>query len=189
MNKQTELSKIAKEIEQCELCKAWGTGKAVPGEGDPDADIVFLGEAPGKDEAETGRPFVGRSGKFLRAMIKEIGLKEENVYITSPVKYLPQSGTPVRENIIHSRIHLSKQLSVIDPKILVLLGSIACIAVLDQAVSITKEHGKTISRDGKIYFITYHPAAGLRFPETKEKFIDDFNKLKKLIRSKSAVSR
>ncbi len=189
MNKQTELSKIAEEIERCELCKTWGIGKAVPGEGNPDAEIMFIGEAPGKDEAKTGRPFIGRSGKFLRAVIREIGLNEEDVYITSPVKYLPQKGTPIRENIVHSRIHLSKQLSVIDPKILVLLGSVACIAVLDQAFPITKEHGKVINRAGKIYLITYHPAAGLRFPETKESFIDDFKKLKKLIRSQSAASR
>lgn len=189
MNKQTKLAEIAEEIETCALCKAWGTGRAVPGEGNPGASVVFLGEAPGKDEARTGRPFVGRSGKLLRAMIREIGLREEDVYITSPVKYLPLKGTPVRENIIHSRTHLLRQLAVVDPEIVVLLGSVACFAVFDRAVSVTKEHGTTIDKDGRKYFITYHPAAGLRFPETKEKLTDDFKKLKKLLHSMTSAFR
>src|SRR5581483_12509208 len=92
--KQKALDKIAKEIENCQVCQEDKIGIAVPGEGDPDADIVFLGEAPGKQEAQTGRPFIGRSGKLLRIVIKDAGIKEEDVYITSAVKYLPKRGTP-----------------------------------------------------------------------------------------------
>ena len=86
MNKKKELLKIAREIEKCALCRKWGTGEPVPGEGNPEAKIVFIGEAPGRQEARTGRPFVGRSGKLLRAAILEAGLSDEDVYITSPVK-------------------------------------------------------------------------------------------------------
>ncbi|MEJ2695217.1 MAG: uracil-DNA glycosylase [Candidatus Sulfobium sp.] len=126
MDKKKALSEITQEIESCPLCKKWGDGRAVSGEGNPDADILFIGEAPGKEESRTGRPFVGRSGQLLRSAIRDIGLREEEVFITSPVKYLPHRGTPVRENILHGREHLLRQLSIIKPKILVLMGSVAC---------------------------------------------------------------
>jgi len=181
-DKQRELQKITGEIELCSLCKQWGEGRAVPGEGNPDADIVFIGEAPGREEAKTGRPFVGRSGKLLRELIREAGLEEENVFISSPVKYLPLRGTPTRENILHGREHLSKQLLIIDPKIVVLLGNTACVALLDRKVQITKERGSIIHKDGRKYFITFHPAYALRFPEGKKSLRRDFGALKKLIK-------
>jgi len=181
MLKKKGLLKIADEIEKCLVCKKWGTGKAVPGEGNPDAEIVFIGEAPGREEAKTGRPFVGRSGRLLREFIRELGLAEDDVFITSPVKYLPFRGTPSRENILHGREHLSRQFSVIDPKIVVLLGNTACVALLDRKVPITKEHGSTLHKDGRKYFITFHPAYALRFPTGKKALQRDFGILKKLI--------
>lgn len=181
MNKNKELLKIAGEIEKCSLCKKWGTGNPVPGEGNQDARIVFVGEAPGKQEAKTGRPFIGRSGKLLRLMISEAGLSEKDVYITSPVKYLPLRGTPSRENILHAKTHLLKQLSIIRPEIVVLLGSTACLALLDRKVGMTKEHGNIIRESGITYFLTFHPAYALRFPEGKKGFLRDFDELKKLI--------
>ena len=181
MNKKKELLKIAGEIEKCSLCKKWGMGKPVPGEGNPDAQIVFVGEAPGKQEAKTGRPFIGRSGKLLRATIADVGLSEEEVYITSPVKYLPLRGTPSKENIIHAKTHFLKQLLIIDPEIVVLLGSTACLALLDRKVEMTKEHGNIIRESGITYFLTFHPAYALRFPEGKKGFLRDFRELKKLI--------
>ena len=181
MDKKKELSKIAGEIEKCSLCKEWGTGKPVPGEGNPDARIVFIGEAPGRQEAETGRPFIGRSGKLLRLMISGVGLSEKDVYITSPVKYLPLRGTPSRENVLHAKTHLLKQLSIIRPGIVVLLGSTACLALLDRKAGMTKEHGTIIRESGITYFLTFHPAYALRFPEGKKGFLRDFAELKKLI--------
>src|SRR5690348_2310114 len=115
MNKLLALERIASEIEKCKICQKASSGKAVPGEGNPDADVVFLGEAPGKTEAATGRPFIGRSGQLLRKLIRDAGFKEEDVYITSPVKYLPDRGTPDAAQIAHGRSHLSKQLAVIQP--------------------------------------------------------------------------
>ncbi len=187
MNKQAVLFKIAKEIENCKICKEKKSGKAVPGEGNPNADIVFIGEAPGKTEAKTGRPFVGRSGKFLRSQIRAIGLKEENVFITSPVKYLPDRGTPTPMDIAHGRIHLEKQLEIIDPKIIVLMGSVAAQGVLQEKVPVKTKHGTTIQKNGKTYFLTVHPAAGLRFPPLRKIFIEDFQKLKALLK-RSTVS-
>jgi uracil-DNA glycosylase len=186
MNKSVELAKIAQEIVDCVLCKEGKSGMAVPGEGNPDADIVFIGEAPGKQEAATGRPFIGRSGKLLRSMIREIGLDDmKDVFITSPVKYLPNRGTPTSQDIAHGRIHLMKQFAVIQPKFVVLLGRVAAEGVLERKVFVVKEHGEIIDeRDGIRYFLTYHPAAVLRFPGKFKKLMqEDFLKIKKLLQA------
>lgn len=181
MDKQSTLNKITKEILDCKVCPVGKSGLPVPGEGNPDADIVFIGEAPGKQEAKSGRPFIGRSGSLLRKLIQESGLKEENVFITSPVKYLPDRGTPTNIDIKHGMIHTQKQLDIIDPKVIVLLGSTAIQGILEQKIPILKEHGKIIEKEGKRYFLTLHPAAALRFPPLKKLLEEDFTNLKKII--------
>ncbi len=153
----------------------------VPGEGNPDADLVFLGEAPGKNESKTGRPFIGRSGQLLRKMIREVGLLESDVYITSPVKYLPDRGTPTKEHIKHGNIHLAKQLKIIQPKYIVLMGATATYAVLGKSMPIMKVHGKVIKDQGYTYLIMLHPAAVLRFPKYLGLMMADFKKLRSLI--------
>ncbi len=181
--KQKLLDKIADEIEECPVCKIKTIGKAVPGEGNPDADVMFIGEAPGKKEAETGRPFIGRSGQLLREGIHGIGLKEEDVFITSPVKRLPVHTTPTPEEIAHGKTHLIKQFDVIEPKIIVLLGRVGALAMLDKNISIMKEHGKVLrTPDGRMYMIMMHPAAPLYSPQNRELFFKDFAKLKTLLK-------
>jgi uracil-DNA glycosylase family 4 len=182
MKKAEELDRIAAEIRRCPLCRRWGEGEPVPGEGNPDAATVLVGEAPGREEAKTGRPFIGRSGKFLRSVMEGAGLDTEKVYITSPVKYLPRGGTPSKENILHGRTHLLKQLSVIDPEIVVLMGNTACVALLGRKAKITAGHGSVVRNEGRTCLITFHPAYAMRFPEGKKSFIADFRKLKRLIR-------
>lgn len=193
MNKQAELDKIAKEIENCEVCKQGKSGMAVAGEGNPDADVVFIGEAPGKKEAATGRPFIGRSGQLLRSLIREIGFDDEkDVYITSPVKYLPNGpdgtpgGTPKPADIAHGRIHLMKQFAVIQPKVVMLLGRVAAEGVLQKKVAVATEHGEVIEeKDGIKYFLTFHPAAALRFPQKYKPLLQkDFRKIKILTATK-----
>jgi uracil-DNA glycosylase family 4 len=183
LKKQEALDEISKEIEQCAICKEGKIGVAVSGEGNPDADVVFIGEAPGKTEAKTGRPFVGRSGQLLRSLIRDVlGLDDEkDVYITSPVKYLPERGTPTPADIAHGKTHLDKQLAIINPKIIVLMGSVAAQGVLNEKIAVKSEHGKMIERGGKKYFITVHPAAGLRFPPLRETFQEDFQKLREIL--------
>ena len=191
VDKQKKLEGIAKEIELCKICKVGKSGKAVAGEGNANADIVFLGEAPGKQEALAGRPFVGRSGKLLRSLIRKIGLREENVYITSPVKYLPDRGTPSLSDITHGKIHLEKQLKVINPKIIVLLGATAAQAMLEKKVAIMKDHGKMFTQNGpsrlgraeaeRGYFLTLHPSAVLRFRKNLQPLEEDFEKLKEIL--------
>ncbi|MEK7166392.1 MAG: uracil-DNA glycosylase [Patescibacteria group bacterium] len=180
MNKAKALLDLAKEIEECHECKKDTLGMAVPGEGNPDAKIAFIGEAPGKTEAETGRPFVGRSGKLLRSLIREVGLTEKEVYITSPVKRLPKKGTPTDKQITHGRKHLIKQLQVINPEIIVLLGSVAVRAILDEKLPVLKRHGEIVKKNGRNYFLTLHPAAAIRFVKFKKIIISDFAKLKPL---------
>lgn len=182
--KQKKLDAIAQEIENCSECKINKTGVAVPGEGSPDARVVFIGEAPGKEEAKTGRPFVGRSGKVLRELIAKLGYKETGVYITSPVKYLPIHVTPTEAEIDHGRTHLDAQLSIINPKVVVMLGRVAGVALLKRNFSIGKDHGTFIEEKGRTYFLTYHPAAPLYSPSVKVELVKDFNKLKKFLKKK-----
>jgi DNA polymerase len=183
--KQAALEAIAEEIAQCRSCRRNKVGKPVPGEGNPDADIVFIGEAPGKQEAASGRPFVGRAGKLLRSMIRKAGLKEEDVYITSPVKYLPKHVTPTPAEVAHGRKHLMQQFEVIQPKIVVLLGRVAALAVLKKNISVAKERGTLIEQDGRKYFIVYHPAAILYSRRLETDLEKDFRALKKMVRGNS----
>lgn len=184
MNKQKDLDNIAKEIAECEICKVDKSGKSVPGEGNPDAKVVFIGEAPGKQEALTGRPFIGRSGQLLRSLIRGINLNEQDVYITSPVKYLPDRGTPTPADIAHGQTHLMKQFAVIQPKIVVLLGRVAAEGVLKKKVKVSLEHGHVIEEEGNIkYFLTFHPAAALRFPNKYKPLLqEDFDKINELMK-------
>lgn len=176
------LADIAREIEACNACKKHTSGKAVPGEGSAKANVVFIGEAPGRKEAATGRPFVGRSGQLLRRLIRDAGFREDEVYITSPVKYLPDRGTPTKKQIEHGKTHLDTQLAVIGPKVIVLLGKTACTAMLERTVPILKEHGKIISDHGRHYLIALHPAAVIRFPKYKKLIEEDFIQLKTKLR-------
>lgn len=180
MSKQTALEKIAKEIENCKICQKDKVGIAVPGEGNPNARIVFMGEAPGKNEAREGRPFIGRSGKYLRQIIKDIGLKESEVFITSPVKYLPKRGTPTLEDVHHGMVHTAKQLEIINPKIIVLMGSVAVQGVLDEKIEVLKRHGEIIVQNGKKYLITFHPAYAIRFDRGHGLFKKDLDLLNQL---------
>lgn len=182
MTKQEKLDEIAKEIEECEVCKIGKIGVPVVGEGNADAAVLFVGEAPGKQEAVTGRPFIGRSGKLLRGLIQSIGLNDlRDVYITSPVKYLPERGTPTSEEIAHGRKHLMKQLDIISPKIIVLLGRVAAEGVLQTKIAVQKVHGTTIEQGNKTYFFTLHPAAALRFRKNLPSLEEDFEKLRQLL--------
>ena len=183
-DKQKALDAIADEISRCKICKRDKVGLPVPGEGDPNATVMFVGEAPGKREAESGRPFIGPSGKLLRSSITKIGLREQDVFITSAVKYLPKHVTPTPEEIAHGRAHLRAQIDVIRPKIIVLLGRVATESVLERKVAISKEHGSLVQQDGRTYLIAYHPAAALRYPPARKFFEQDMITLKKYLSSR-----
>lgn len=174
------LKAIAEEIKRCRECKKGKSGLPVPGEGSPRARVVFVGEAPGRKEAETGRPFVGGSGKLLTQLLTAIGIERKDVFITSPVKYYPGQRAPTNREIQHGRIHLVKQIAAIKPKVIVLLGNVAHKALIGD-VKVTKLHGKMQKSGGVVYFSTFHPAAAMRFPKIKRLMKQDFQQLRKLV--------
>lgn len=185
MNKREKsdaLEAVNKKIGRCPVCRRNAVGKLVPGEGSADASVVFVGEAPGKTEAKTGRPFVGRSGQLLRTSIRAAGLKEEDVFITSAVKYLPEHVTPKPSEIDHGRRHLQEQLAVIKPKLIVLLGRVAAMSVLDRKLVMHKESGQIIRGHGRTYFLAHHPAAALYSAQGKKAFASDMRKLTKHVK-------
>ena len=183
-SRERALAKIEREIRACKICRKDKVGVPVPGEGSANAKVVFIGEAPGKKESVVGKPFIGPSGKFLRQLIAAAGLKDSEIFITSPVKYLPKHVTPKPAEIEHGKIHLFRQLQVIKPKFVVLLGRVACLAVLGQNCSIANDHGKIIGSKGVSYFLSYHPAAALHSPGLRSVLARDFKKLKKLTSTK-----
>lgn len=181
--KEKALEKVAKQIAQCRECKKGKSGFPVAGEGNPHAAIMFIGEAPGKEEAKTGKPFVGRSGKLLTQFLEKIGIQRKDVFITSPVKYFPGRRVLTASEITHGRKHVREQIAIIEPTYIVLLGNTAIKALLGNRYTVTKMHGKIVRDNNQTYFITFHPAAVLRFPWKFTPFVTaDFQKLKQLIK-------
>ena len=182
------LQLLEKEISACKRCPLYKTAcKAVPGEGPISAKVMFLGEAPGREEDLSGRPFVGRAGKLLTQLIEEIGLKREDVFITSVIKHRPpKNRQPKRQELEACKIWWQKQIKIIKPKVLVLLGRFAFDMVVDNKVSLTKSRGKflAVQKDwgSQEVFITYHPSAGLRFVRFKEVLKNDFKKIKERVK-------
>jgi len=181
MDKAKELKKIAEEISKCKECKINKFGFPVVGEGNVNSRIIFVGEAPGPNESRVGRPFVGRSGKFLDKLLISVGINRKRVFITSPVKFYPGKRNLTKEEILHGSKHLKKQIEIINPKLLVLLGNTAVLAVLGKKLSVNKFHGKLINYNNRKCFITFHPSAAMRFPKINSAIKRDFVKLKSLL--------
>ena len=173
-----QLEKLHDTIRNCTLCPLHETrNNAVPGEGPCDASVMLVGEAPGAKEDETGRPFVGRSGQLLDTLLEEIGLTREDVFITSILKSRPpKNRTPTQFEINICRPYLEHQIELIKPQIIVLLGGVA-ISSLIGPWKVSESHGRFFESGSQTYFMTYHPAAALRFPKIKSHMRDDFKKL------------
>jgi len=164
MNKVSNdsLEKIASEVIGCPLCKLSRSRRnAVPGDGQLSSKIMFVGEAPGKNEDEQGKPFVGAAGMILNQALEKAGIKRAEVFITNVVKCRPP-GNRVPEDDERSicRQYLDRQISLIAPKIICILGSTAYSSILG-GKSITKNRGKIMERNGQKYFLTIHPAAAI----------------------------
>lgn len=144
------------------------------GEGNPDAKIIFIGEAPGKNEDLTGRPFVGAAGKFLDALLEGIGLRRQDVYITSILKYRPPNNRDPRpEEKAEFWPYLVMQLEVIRPQLIVTLGRHSTNCFLPDA-RIGQVHGKPQAWNGYTILPLYHPAAALYNGSQRQVIIDDF---------------
>lgn len=181
--KEEKLIKIADKISRCRKCRLWKSRiKTVPGEGPADSDLFFVGEAPGKEEDESGRPFVGRSGRLLTNMLNKVGIDRSKIFITSILKCRPPHNRKPRKDEIENCIgYLIEQLEVIKPKVIVLLGLVAIECLIGNHRNLREMHGKNIEKDGKIYFITYHPAAARRSSRVRRIMEEDLKKLKKMM--------
>lgn len=185
--KKVALDKIAQEIADTKGGPLTGPGQnAVPGEGNPDADIMFIGEAPGFHENEERRPFVGQAGKLLRKTLVANGFSEDEVFITNIVKFRPpENRDPTPEEIEFFRPFLDRQIEIIDPKIIVTLGRFSMYKFLGPTGSISKIHGqpRSINWGGfpVMIYPMFHPAAALRAGEMMNEFLADFKKLRELL--------
>ncbi len=190
-----ELAIIAMDIEQCCCCGLGATRtNPVPGEGNPHAKIVFVGEAPGADEDEQGRPFVGRSGQLLTNMISAMGLQRKDVFICNILKCRPpENRDPKPDEIIHCLPFLQRQLEVINPEVIVALGAHAAKTLLKTNDAIGKMRGQFIdyypSEGAKPIKMmpTYHPSYLLRnySVDNRKRVWEDLQKVMKLLGMKA----
>ena len=171
---------LTEEIAKCRKCRLCAARTyPVPGEGDPHARLMFIGEGPGRDEDQTGRPFVGRAGQLLDKMIAAIGLTREEVYIANVVKCRPpQNRAPEMDEVAACMPYLRAQVGLIRPQVIVLLGSSALGAILGPEHRITRERGAWIERKGVFFMPTFHPAALLRDESKKRPVWEDLKKVR-----------
>ena len=182
--KLDELRIEIENIENCELKK--NASKIVFNDGDYESKIMIVGEGPGQKEDETGKPFVGDAGLLLNKMLKSINIERKNVYITNVVNYRPPNNRkPEPVEITKYSNFLRRHISIIDPKILILMGSTAMESLFGTNIKITKERGswKDIIINNKTYLcmITFHPAYLLRQPENKKYSWTDLKEIRKKI--------
>jgi DNA polymerase len=165
---------------KCELHKSRRI--AVPGEGPDDAKIMFVGEGPGQNEDEQGRPFVGAAGKFLTELLESIGLRRSDVFITNIVKCRPPNNRAPRKGEIDAcNPYLESQINLINPRIVCPLGTPAINTVLGEEYSATKVHGKPIKKGDRTILPLYHPAAALYDNSLRDVLLQDFKILKDLL--------
>lgn len=179
MAKQEQLDKLKSQILADKVCPelAEQATQMVFGAGSPDADIVFIGEAPGKNEDIKGEPFVGAAGKFLNEMLATIGLERKDIYITNIVKYRPPNNRdPLPDEKAAFLPYLQKQLEIIKPKLIVTLGRHS-MDVLLPGLKISQVHGEPKRFRGQIYLPLFHPAAALYNGGMRQTLIDDFAKI------------
>ena len=171
---------LTEEITRCQKCRLCaGRTYPVPGEGNPHARLMFIGEGPGRDEDQTGRPFVGRAGQLLDKMIGAIGLSREEVFIANVVKCRPlQNRAPEADEVAACMPYLRAQVGLIRPQVIVLLGSSALGAILGPDHRITRERGAWIERKGVWFMPTFHPAALLRDESKKRPVWEDLKKVR-----------
>lgn len=178
----TELQALATEIAQCTKCLLHrGRTKAVPGEGPENANLMFVGEAPGFHEDQQGRPFVGAAGKFLEELLKSIDLTREGVYIANVIKCRPPGNRdPLPDEIEACKPFLDKQIELIQPKIIVTLGRFSMARAFPKA-RISHIHGQPRKIGGIVYYPMYHPAAALHQPSLRRVIEEDIRRIPKLL--------
>jgi DNA polymerase len=178
MSSEELLQEVAAEVSictKCKLCK--GRTRAVPGEGNPNAKILFIGEGPGYHEDQQGRPFVGPAGQFLDELLASINLKRSDVFIANVVKCRPpQNRDPEPDEMTACNDYLDRQIAAIKPSVIVTLGRYS-MSKFFGGEKISVIHGRARKRDGYICIAMYHPAAGLHQASLKDVIREDFKKI------------
>ena len=186
-NKSELLENLKKKVQNIDNCKLKANAKQlVFGDGNSESPVMIIGEGPGEKEDEIGKPFVGDAGKLLDKMLNAINLSRNKIYITDVVNYRPPNDRKPEPNEIIKYSHLLKEhISIIDPKLLILMGSTAMESLLGSKIKISKERGnwKEIIVKQKTYLtlITFHPAYLLRLPDQKKYSWLDLKKIRKKI--------
>jgi len=183
------LSELNQEIALCQLCEiAKYRNKVVPGEGAEEADIMFVGEAPGWHEDQQGRPFVGPAGQYLDQLLASINLHRKQVYIANVIKCRPQGNRdPLPSEILNCRPWLERQIELIQPKMIVTLGRYS-MAMFFPNKSVSKIHGTAQKRDNIIYYAMYHPAAALHQPSLRRAIEEDMLEIPSLLAEAAGVT-
>jgi DNA polymerase len=193
----TELEAVAAEAAGCTRCRLHQSRtQVVFGQGDPHADLMFVGEAPGFHEDRQGVPFVGPSGQLLNRLLEGIGLRREDVYICNLVKSRPpQNRDPLPDEIAACRPWLDAQVRLVDPKVVVTLGNFAAKTLLETTTGITRLRGRAYPFQGRVLLPTFHPAAALHAqgrrtagPSPLEAMEDDFRVLAELLAAQAPAS-
>ena len=160
---------------KCDLCKT--RTNSVPGKGNFKSDVIFVGEAPGRNEDKNGEPFVGVAGKKLSAALDDVGVSRESVYITNVVKCRPpKNRVPSSDERETCKEYLKQEISIIKPKIICILGNTAFNSILGGS-EITKFRGKVVRKDNQLYFLTIHPAATIYNQQLIDVLKEDISKL------------
>jgi uracil-DNA glycosylase len=176
------LPEICQEISGCQKCAlAKGRLKTVPGEGPADARILFIGEAPGHNENQQGRPFVGAAGQLLEELLASIGLERSDVFITNVVKCRPPGNRdPLPGEIESCGDYLERQITAISPRVIVTLGRFS-MAKFFPKETISRIHGVPRQINGRLVFPMYHPAAALHQPSLRAALLEDMQKLRQAV--------
>jgi len=177
-----KLNDVRNRVMSCVNCNLSKSRKnAVPGIGNEKSDVIFVGEAPGRNEDLQGKPFVGTAGQILSEALEYAGFTRDQVYITNVVKCRPPNNRqPITEERDACRQYLSEELKIIKPKIICILGNTAYSSLLDGS-AITKNRGKLVKNNDQLYFVTVHPAAIIYNPGLRQVLKDDFVLLAKTL--------
>ena len=178
-----KLEKVKQNVIKCKKCELSKTRtNSVPGKGDFKSDVIFVGEAPGKNEDKNGEPFIGVAGKKLSAALEGAGVSRDKVYITNIVKCRPpKNRVPKTEERETCQDYLKQEISIIKPKIICILGNTAFNSLLGGS-EIMKFRGKIVQKDNKLYFLTVHPAATIYNQKLIDVLNDDIVKLFELVK-------
>jgi DNA polymerase len=181
----SSLKAVAKAVDECTRCPLYKTAKnGVPGEGDPKARMVCVGEAPGASEDSSGRPFVGQAGQLLTKILEAVKLTREEVFITNVIKHRPPGNrNPMSDEIAACSPYLVRQLELIKPKVIIAFGTFAAQTLLETKTPIGKLRGLVHQYHGIPLVVTYHPAALLRNPAWKRPTWEDVKLARRVLDS------